>query len=87
MLFGQRRTLAAVETGRPQIAVYVIDIPDDAQAREVARIVGQVAENDDRADLKGSERAAAFQQLSALGLTATQVARRATARSARSGPG
>lgn len=76
VLFGQRRTLAAVETGRPLIPVYVVDIPDDERAREVARIVGQIAENDDRTDLKGSERAAAFQQLSVLGLTATQVARR-----------
>ena len=76
MLFGQRRTLAAVETGRAQIPVYVVDIPDDDQASEVARIIGQVAENDHRIDLKGSERAAAFQQLSVLGLTATQVARR-----------
>jgi ParB family chromosome partitioning protein len=76
VLLGQRRTLAAVEVGRREIPVYVIDIPDDEKAREIARILGQVAENDDRQDLRGSERAAAFQQLTTLGLTATQVARR-----------
>lgn len=76
VLYGQRRTLAAVESGRATVPVYVVDVPDGEQAREAGRIVDQLIENDHRIDLRDSERAAAFQQLSVLGLTASQIARR-----------
>ena len=76
VLFGQRRTLAAVEAGRTTVPVYVVDVPDGENARDVGRIVDQLIENDHRTDLRDGERAAAFQQLSVLGLTASQIARR-----------
>lgn len=76
VLYGQRRTLAAVETGRPAVPVYVVDVPDGENAREAGRIVDQLIENDHRTDLRDAERATAFQQLSVLGLTASQIARR-----------
>lgn len=76
VLYGQRRTLAAVEAGRAEVPVYVVDVPDGNTAREVGRIVDQLTENDHRTDLRDFERVAAFEQLSMLGLTATQIARR-----------
>jgi ParB family chromosome partitioning protein len=76
VLYGQRRTLAAVEAGRTTVPVYVVDVPDGEKAREAGRIVDQLIENDHRTDLRDAERAAAFQQLSVLGLTASQIARR-----------
>jgi ParB family chromosome partitioning protein len=74
VLYGQRRTLAAVEVGRATVPVYVVDVPDGEKAREAGRIVDQLIENDHRTDLRDAERAAAFQQLSVLGLTASQIA-------------
>ena len=76
VLYGQRRTLAAVEAGRATVPVYVVDVPDEEKSREAGRIVDQLIENDHRTDLRDAERAAAFQQLSVLGLTASQIARR-----------
>lgn len=76
VLHGQRRTFAAVEAGRAVVPVYVVDVPDGDTAREVGRIVDQLTENDQRTDLRDSERVAAFEQLAVLGLTATQIARR-----------
>lgn len=76
VLYGARRTLAAVEAGRPQVPVYVVDVPEEGKAREVFRLVRQLAENDHRDPLRDAERVAAFQQLSLLGLTAKAIARR-----------
>ena len=76
VLYGQRRTVAAVEAELRQVPVCVIDVPDGEKAREVWRIVAQLAENDDRTGLRAVERVAAHQQLSLLGLTATAIARR-----------
>jgi len=39
VLYGQRRTLAAVEAGRATVPVYVVDVPDGDTAREVGRII------------------------------------------------
>jgi ParB family transcriptional regulator, chromosome partitioning protein len=76
VLYGQRRTVAAVEAELRQVPVYVVDVPDGDTAREVWRIVAQLAENDDRSGLRAVERVAAHQQLSLLGLSATAIARR-----------
>ena len=68
---GQRRTLAAIEAGLIEIPAYV------APAREdVDRIIDQIAANDHRTALTTSERAAAFEQLAAIGLSAGQIAKR-----------
>jgi ParB family chromosome partitioning protein len=76
VLYGARRTLAAMEAGRAQVPVYVVDVPEEGKAREVFRLVRQLVENDHRDPLRDGERVAAYQQLSLLGLTATAIARR-----------
>ena len=68
---GQRRTLAAVEAGLGTIPAYVSPSPEDAE-----RIVDQLAANDHRTALTAGEHAAAFEQLTAFGLTPTQIAKR-----------
>lgn len=68
---GQRRTLAAVEVARPGMPVYVV--PDGG---DVERIIGQLAENHDRAAMTQTDTAAAYQQLSLLGLSAAKIAAR-----------
>ncbi|MFS0701129.1 ParB/RepB/Spo0J family partition protein [Cellulomonas sp. 179-A 4D5 NHS] len=69
---GQRRTLAAVEVGRATIPAYVVDGDTD----EVRRIIEQMAENDHRRGVTDRDRVAAYQQLSLLGLSAAQIAKR-----------
>jgi ParB family chromosome partitioning protein len=76
VVLGQRRTLAAVEAGRELVPVFVIDAPDEEKAAEIARIVEQVVENDHRTALPDVDRVGAFEQLSLLGLSAAQIARR-----------
>lgn len=71
VLYGQRRTLAAVETNQPTIPAYVVDGHDEAD-----RLIDQMAENDHRASLTTGEKAKAFEQLAALGLSAGQIAKR-----------
>ncbi|HCT80688.1 MAG TPA: hypothetical protein DGG94_05195 [Micromonosporaceae bacterium] len=68
---GQRRTLAAVEAGRDTVPVMVTETPQEAD-----RLTDQLAENDHRAEVTSAERVAAYEQLSALGLTAGQIAKR-----------
>lgn len=68
---GQRRTLAAVTAGRSSVRVILEDAP-----LEVDRVTDQLVENEHRAALSTRERVAAYEQLSALGLTAAQIARR-----------
>ncbi len=72
VLEGQRRTLAAIEAGRTTIPVQIIDGTED----EARRIIEQLAENDHRKDMRDSHRTAAFQQLSLIGLSAAQIAKR-----------
>lgn len=71
VLQGQRRTLAAIEAGRESIPVYLADNHDDA-----GRIITQMIENDQRAGFTDAERADGYEQLSLLGMTAGQIARR-----------
>ncbi|WP_298461233.1 ParB N-terminal domain-containing protein [uncultured Cellulomonas sp.] len=70
---GQRRTLAAIEAGRPTIPAYIVDGDDDA----ARRIIEQMVENDHRAALGASDRIAGFQQLSLMGVSAATIAKRA----------
>lgn len=71
VLYGQRRTVAAVQTGRPTVPVVVTTEPDDAD-----RLVDQLAENHHRAGLTTHEDVVAFQQLAALGVPAGTIAKR-----------
>ncbi|MGW9405849.1 ParB/RepB/Spo0J family partition protein [Arthrobacter sp. NPDC055585] len=61
VLFGQRRTLAAVENNLTQIPVYIVD-----SLTEADRMAKQVVENDQRQALTEADRAEAFHQLSLL---------------------
>lgn len=76
VILGQRRTRAAVEAGLARVPVFVVDAPDDEKAAEIARIIEQIVENDQRAALPDPDRVAAHQQLALLGLSAGQIARR-----------
>lgn len=74
VLYGQRRTLAAVEAGLPTMPVYVADSLEDAD-----RLATQVAENDQRRALTDHDRAEAFHQMALLGRSAAQIAKKAGA--------
>ncbi|MEA5456927.1 ParB N-terminal domain-containing protein [Sinomonas sp. JGH33] len=74
VLYGQRRTLAAVEAGLTAMPVYVADSLEEAD-----RIGTQVAENDQRRALTDHDRAEAFHQMALLGVSAAQIARKAGA--------
>lgn len=74
VLYGQRRTLAAVKAGLAAIPVYVTDTPEEAD-----RLAGQVAENDQRTALTDADRAEAFHQMALLGVSAATIAKKAGA--------
>ena len=75
VLYGQRRTLAAVENKLTQMPVYIVD-----SLTEADRLAKQVVENDQRKALTEVDRADAFHQLSLLGVSATQIARKTGAK-------
>jgi len=67
---GQRRTLGAIEAGRPLIPALVVDTPEKAD-----RLAKQVIENDLRTGLDDGDRAEAFHQMALLGVSASAIAR------------
>lgn len=69
---GQRRTLAAREAEVTTVLVYVVE-GDDTTAD---RIIQQIIENDQRADLSTADRTAAWAQLAFEGISAAQIAKR-----------
>jgi ParB family chromosome partitioning protein len=71
VLMGQRRTRAAVEAGRPLIPVMIIESPEEAE-----RIVTQVVENIQRAELTEADEADAYHQLSLIGVPAAAIAKK-----------
>ena len=71
VLMGQRRTRAAVEAGRPLIPVMIIESPQEAE-----RIVTQVVENIQRAELTEADEADAYHQLSLIGVSAAAIAKK-----------
>ncbi|WP_284762069.1 ParB/RepB/Spo0J family partition protein [Arthrobacter sp. efr-133-R2A-63] len=71
VLMGQRRTRAAVEAGRNSIPVMIIGSPEEAE-----RIVTQVVENIQRAELTDADEADAYHQLSLIGVSAAQIAKK-----------
>jgi len=75
--YGHRRTLAAVQAGHATVPVYVTgeDAADDA-----ARIVRQWAENEHRSGLPTSDKVAAIEQLSLLGLSPAKIAKQTRTR-------
>ncbi|MFQ1004404.1 ParB/RepB/Spo0J family partition protein [Modestobacter sp. SSW1-42] len=77
--YGHRRTLAAVQVGRASVPVYVLADERSDDAATVERLVTQWAENEHRTGLTNAERADVIGQLSAFGVTPTQIARRTRA--------
>ncbi|MDI2036838.1 ParB/RepB/Spo0J family partition protein [Paenarthrobacter nitroguajacolicus] len=71
VLMGQRRTLGAVEAKRPEIPVMIINSPEEAE-----RIVTQVVENIQRAELTDADEADAYHQLSLIGVSAAAIAKK-----------
>lgn len=71
LLYGQRRTLAAVEAKRETIPAHIVAGQDEAD-----RLIDQLAENDHRKALTNGERVQAFEQMSVIGLSAAQIAKR-----------
>jgi ParB family chromosome partitioning protein len=74
--FGHRRTAAAVQAGRDTVPVVVVETDADGDAEAIDRLLTQHAENTHRAGLTTAEDAKVAQQLSLLGLSAAQIARR-----------
>ncbi|WNV75266.1 ParB/RepB/Spo0J family partition protein [Geodermatophilus sp. DSM 44513] len=73
---GHRRTLAAIEAGRPTVPVVVTADETVGDAAEVERLVTQWAENEHRAGLTTAERVGVIAQLAAFGISPTQIAKR-----------
>ncbi|MBG6218652.1 ParB family chromosome partitioning protein [Arthrobacter sp. CAN_A6] len=71
VLMGQRRTRGAVEAGAATIPVMVVASPEEAE-----RITTQVVENVQRSALTDADEADAFHQLSLLGVSAAQIAKK-----------
>jgi ParB family transcriptional regulator, chromosome partitioning protein len=71
VLMGQRRTRAAVEAGPTSIPVMIIESPEEAE-----RIVTQVVENIQRAELTEADEADAYHQLSLIGVSAAAIAKK-----------
>ncbi|MFJ6003946.1 ParB/RepB/Spo0J family partition protein [Arthrobacter sp. NPDC092385] len=71
VLMGQRRTRGAVEAEAPLIPVMVVASPEEAE-----RITTQVVENVQRSALTDADEADAFHQLSLLGVSAAQIAKK-----------
>ncbi|MBS1673149.1 MAG: ParB N-terminal domain-containing protein [Actinobacteria bacterium] len=72
---GQRRTLGAREAGVATIPVFVVDV-DPENASEADRLVRQLIENEQRAELTDGDRAAAWKALELEGLTVAAIAKR-----------
>lgn len=75
VLYGQRRTLASVEENLPSIPVYVVDSEADAD-----RLAKQIVENDQRQALTDQDRTEAFHQMSLLGVSPAQIAKKTGAK-------
>ncbi|TFD16201.1 hypothetical protein E3T26_04785 [Cryobacterium sp. TMT1-21] len=73
---GQRRTLGAIEAGLVTVPVFVAE----GNSADVARIMTQVAVNEQRAGLNESEHVAAYQQLSLFGVSASEIAKKTGAK-------
>ncbi|MEV7136140.1 ParB/RepB/Spo0J family partition protein [Arthrobacter sp. NPDC093128] len=71
VLMGQRRTLGAVEAERDSIPVMIVSSPEEAE-----RIVTQVVENIQRTELTEADEADAYHQLSLIGVSAADIAKK-----------
>jgi len=69
---GQRRTLGAIETDQATVPVYITQATPD----ETDRIFKQLDENHSRRAVSDTDTTSAFQQLTLLGVSAAQIAKR-----------
>ncbi len=60
---GQRRTLAAIQERVPTVPVFVVDAATEWDAALIERVTDQLIANNHRTALRGSEEAAAIEQL------------------------
>ena len=74
--FGHRRTHAAIEAGLDTVPVILVGSENDADAESIERLLTQHAENEHRAGLTTGENVEVARQLSLLGLSPTQIAKR-----------
>lgn len=73
---GQLRILAARETARETIPVYVVpDVDGDDKQQTAARIITQWNSNEQRAAMTARDKAEAVHQLSLAGVSATKIAK------------
>ncbi|MDZ7914442.1 ParB/RepB/Spo0J family partition protein [Rhodococcus sp. NPDC078407] len=72
---GQQRTLAAIEAGVKSVPVLIRTAVETFKEREIERISKQVVTNDLRTPLTEGQRAKAFADMLALGLSATKIAK------------
>lgn len=73
---GHRRTRAATEAGLSTVPVHVVSTEATGDDAEIERVLTQHAENHHRAGLTITENAGVAKQLSLLGLSASQIAKR-----------
>jgi ParB family chromosome partitioning protein len=74
--FGHRRTAAAIEVDAATVPVVVVADEADNDEAEIARLVQQWTENEHRAPLSGGDKLNTIEQLSLLGVSAAQIAKR-----------
>lgn len=74
--YGQRRTLGAIEAERATVTVLVTD---EATLDEADRIARQMIENGKREGLTTADTLAGYEQMAAFGLSADEIAKRASA--------
>jgi len=72
---GQRRTLAAIQEGVATIPVFVVDAATEGDAALIERVTDQLIANNHRTALRGSEEAAAIEQLALAGMSPTKIAK------------
>ncbi len=80
--FGHRRTHAAIEAGLDTVPVIVVASENDADAESIERLLTQHAENEHRSGLTTGENVEVARQLSLLGLTPGQIAKRTNTKKA-----
>lgn len=74
--YGHRRTRAAVEAGLDTVPVLIVATDAEGDAETIERLLTQHAENEHRAGLSTSEKIGVSHQLSLLGVSAAQIAKR-----------
>ncbi|MGO2519959.1 MAG: ParB/RepB/Spo0J family partition protein [Microbacterium sp.] len=78
--YGQRRTLGAREAGVATIPVYIVPVDTADESDEARRLVEQLVENEQRAEITDADRTAAWKALELEGISVTAIAKRTGAK-------